>query len=246
MEFGQIIGAIRLNESYEETNSSFECAAWWERVKTIPGIYPLKLGYTGNIYSEVTSDYSLYADISAEVIDDYFPALFGVVSVSNEPYCPKNIGQSRKVSAGISVVEGIDKTGIISGESRFDYYVDPEYWAAFLVQSENKLKKYYSGLSNLWDDYKAGDDEFDSRVGMVAYYGGKIEKYAREIEKIRRRMKWIGRLPGRWVDSKYDLEIFKGNTKWATEYLSTIGFLPKYYSLVEGDHTKCDPAKEYR
>lgn len=217
MEFLQVIGAVRLNQPYRQVNKDFGCAAWWEEVETIPGIYPLKLGFTGHKFSPITSDYSLYAEICGKVVDDYFPGLFGGVSISKEPYKPKYIGDIRKVSVSISPREAIDKTGNIP-DGKWNWYVDPKYWPEFLKFSKEKLEQYYNGLPQYFEEYKAGDDQYDSRVGMVAHYGEYIERYARDIAKIRWRMKWIGMLDKK--GSRLNLECYEKNNEWAVKFLN--------------------------
>lgn len=60
----------------------YECAAWWTQMRSIPGEYELK----------IVKHYDhtfLTGTIKAEIVEDYFPALWCGVSVSKKPYDTK-------------------------------------------------------------------------------------------------------------------------------------------------------------
>jgi hypothetical protein len=76
------------DENPLEHEERYECAAWWTKMRSVPGEYELK----------VVKEYHhtfLMGKIKAVVVEDYFPALWCGVSVSKKPYdTTKNAGNA--------------------------------------------------------------------------------------------------------------------------------------------------------
>jgi hypothetical protein len=71
------------DSTIEYTDRNYECAAWWKKMRALPGVYNLK----------VVGDRKYFtAELDAVVVEDYFGSLFGGVAISSYD-CKKNAGQ---------------------------------------------------------------------------------------------------------------------------------------------------------
>lgn len=217
-----LIGAVKVNKTFKFTDRSYECAAWWEEREAQIGTYPV---FMARQYHSPNHLY-IVANIAAKVTDDYFPGLWGGVAISNEPYKPKHVGEARIIHKQVEVEEAIQDTGISPGND-LDWFIHPSWWEVFAQEAQQQLQEAYEGIDHFWEkwaslDKKAWkpepyqadlrwkfDDEYRSRVGMVAHFGGEIEKWARRLEKIN----WHASYHNR--DSDYQRENFAKNTEWA-------------------------------
>lgn len=205
MEIGQIVGAIRINKPYKDVNKSYECAAWWEEREVKPGIYELSVGYQNP--HDIDPEFRLFAKADAVVTDDYFPALWGGVSVSNKPYKPKHVGESRQVSVGCNPFEAIDHTGH-SPIYDNDVFVNPQWWREFLKDAERRLEKAYKDLPIFWEQYKSGESE----VGIVGHFGRLLKKYSKQIAIIEWEIQQH--------KNQYNIDRYNENTVWARDFLN--------------------------
>jgi hypothetical protein len=198
---GKPVGFVRINKPIVHTDSSYECAAWWEERTTTTGVFPLFLNVVNN-------NYSVQAKIPATVSDDYFPSLWGGVAISDKPYVAKNIGnKSRDVRVSADIVAAIKDTGTIPGADK-DWYVNPEIWELVIKDHEQQLFNAYNALPEWWAKYQAGDDQYHSRVGMIAHFGEMLVRYPREIQELYRHHGYLNEKSPMWQ------ELHKKNTAW--------------------------------
>jgi hypothetical protein len=202
---GKQVGFVKINKPIVYTDRGYETAAWWEERTSITGVYSLFLQKK----DQYSNDYNVVANIPATVSDDYFPALWGGVAISNEPYKSKNIGKpSLAIKVSSDLVVAIDKTGISPGYD-IDWYVNPELWELVIKDREDQLNNSYNELPEWWTDYKSGDDKYHSKVSIIAHFGEKLTKYSREIELLYRRHGYLKEM------SEMLRELHKNNTAWA-------------------------------
>lgn len=197
-----VVGYIKVNESWVHHNNSFETAAWWEDSKIETGVYPLIL--TENYHQP--KDLRLISKLKSIVVDDYFPALWGGVSVSNQPYVAKNIGQSRNVTKSFEILECMQMTGN-SPCSKIDMCLNPFLWQAFINAARDSLESYrniYNEYVKEYDD--CGDGEYDTNLNMIAYSSEQMNKLVRGISEMKRCMKNM--------DNDYLFNLYGKNTDW--------------------------------
>jgi hypothetical protein len=214
-----IIGAVKVNKPFVYHDASYECAAWWEDREAQLGVHPVYLGRSYHHPKNLT----ITAHISAKVVNDYFPGLWCGNLISREPYKPKHIGEERTIYKGIEVVEAIQSTGN-SPDGDIDWFIHPSWWPVFLDEALAEMREDYRRLPEFWSEWDSlkkesfhpkmdgrwqFDDEFRSKVGMIAHFGSLLEKWARRIEKIN----WHS---SRWHEpSSYMQELHAKNTEWA-------------------------------
>jgi len=214
-----IIGAVKVNKPFQYHNNGYECAAWYEDHQAKVGVHPVYLGRSYHYPKNLT----ITGQIEAEVVNDYFAGLWGGVAISKEPYKPKHIGESRIIRQGIEVVEAIERTGN-SPDGDINWFIDPSWWPVFMEEAVKELREDYRRLPEFWDAWDGlnkdtfhprmegrwkFDDEFRSKVGMVAHFGSLLDKWARRIEKIN----WN---TSRFSDgSSYMQELYAKNTEWS-------------------------------
>lgn len=218
-----IIGAVKVNKPFVYHDNHYECAAWWEDREAQVGVYPVYLGRDHN-YPNLLH---IKAEIGAKVSDDYFPGLWGGVRISNEPYKPKHVGELRTIHQTIEVVDAIQRTGNSPGND-LDWFIHPTWWKVFLDEAEAELREDYRRLPEFWNAWnelneasfkeKMGsdwkfDDDFRSKVGMIAHFGSLLDKWARRIEKINWSYQY--HKPGSRYDTEYHRNNFVKNTEWA-------------------------------
>lgn len=213
-----IIGAVKVNKPFDYCNRSYECAAWSETSTAEVGVYPVVLR------AENTYRYNLYCEglVGAKVTHDWFPALWGGVAISNEPYKQKHTGEARTIYKGIDLVEAVEATGN-SPDGDINWFIHPSWWPVVMGEAVTELREDYKRLPEFWgkwdeldpatfkpkDDRWGFSDEYRSRVGMVAHFGSNLEKWARRIEKLTWRA-------GQWHQaSAYMQELHAKNTEWA-------------------------------
>ena len=218
-----IIGAVKVNKPFVYRDANYETAAWWEDREAQVGVHPV---YLTRSYHH-PKNLVIRAEIKAKVVDDYFPGLWGGVRISNEPYKPKHLGEDRTVYQGIEVLDAIERTGNSPG-SDLDWFIHPSWWKVFTDEAEAELREDYRRLPEFWNEWdrldpktfknRMGDrwqfdDEFRSKVGMIAHFGGLLEKWARRLEKINWRAQY--HKPGGQYDTEYQRNNFAQNTEWA-------------------------------
>jgi len=223
-----LIGAVQVNKTFTYHNNHFETAAWWEDQEAQLGVHPVYLERAYNYPKHL----HLTAKIKAKVTNDWFPGLWGGVRISNEPYVPKHIGEERIIRQGIEVLDAIERTGNSPG-SDLDWFIHPSWWRIFTEEAITNLREDYRRLPEFWapwdkldtDGEKAFqprqsqrdlrwsfDDEYRSKVGMIAHFGSNLEKWARRIEKINWRAQY--HKPGSSYDTPYQRDNFAKNTEW--------------------------------
>lgn len=208
-----VIGAVRVNVAQKNTRRDYECAAWWEETESDIGTFAVMLR------REYHSPHDLFviASVGATVTNDYFPGLWGGVPISREPYKPKHLGEKRTVYINNDIVKAIHATGN-SPDNDIDWFINPEFWSLALKEAENELVAAYESLPKWWAEYMQGEDEFNSRVSMIGHFGRIFVRRSKEIEEIKRQMKYLGMLPGN-SPTKYWKDNYNNNTKWAKEFL---------------------------
>jgi hypothetical protein len=218
-----LIGAVKVNKPFVYHDASYECAAWWEDREACEGVHPVYLSRAYHSPKLLT----ITAHIKAKVVDDYFPGLWCGNLISREPYKPKHIGEERTIYQGIEVVDAIERTGNSPG-SDLDWFIHPSWWKVFTDEALAELNEDYRRLPEFWDAWDKldpstfhtkmdgrwkFDDEYRSKIGMVAYFGNLLEKWARRIEKINWRAQY--HKPGSSYDTEYQRNNFASNTEWA-------------------------------
>jgi hypothetical protein len=224
---GPIIGAVQVNRTFRYHKADYECAAWWEDHEAILGVHPVYLGR--NYHSP--KDLTITAEVRAKVVNDYFPALWGGVAVSNKPYEAKHIGESRVIRTGIDVIDAIQRTGNSPGydaPGQMDWFIHPSWWKVFADEALANLKDCYRALPDYWQAFEALDEstfvpkldgrygfdmEYRSKVGMIAHFGSLLEKWSRRLEKINWHSQY--HIPGGKNDTAYQRDNFAKNTGWA-------------------------------
>jgi len=198
------VGYVKINKSWIHHNASFECAAWWEDSSIQEGVYPLILKQSH------LAPYDLYLSAALEsiVVDDYFPALWGGVAISDKPYVAKNIGSKRTVHHRFDLVESIEKTGAIPG-SKMDICVNPLIWSALISAARASLIEYQDTYNKYLADYQeVGDGSFDTNIGMIAYAAEHIAVLARSISKIKHQYAYLNE------KNDYMRNLFANNISW--------------------------------
>ena len=218
-----IIGAVKVNKPFVYHDASYETAAWWEDREATVGVHPVYL--TRNYHHP--KNLMLKAEIQAKVVDDYFPGLWGGMPISREPYKPKHVGEPRVIHKAIEVLEAIERTGNSPG-SDLDWFIHPSWWRVFTDEAEAELREDYRRLPEFWNEWDrldpttfknrmegrwGFDDEFRSKVGMIAHFGSLLEKWSRRLEKINWQMQY--HKAGSAYDTPYQRENFAKNTEWA-------------------------------
>lgn len=209
-----IVGAVKINKSFEYIKNDFECAAWCETYEAKLGVFPI---YFRTDLFDTNKSLYVVAEIGATVIDDYFPALWGGAPISNKKYVPKHVGEPRVIHIEKSCAEAIELTGNTPDEA-ISWYIDPAFWSVALNDSKRLLDHYANGYQKAWDRYKNGEDEYDSHVGMVEFIGNKIGQHASNIRII----SWHMRNHGLISPDKVFKCNFEENTKWAKNFLSQL------------------------
>jgi len=217
-----LVGAVQVNKPFIYHDASYECAAWWEDREAQTGTHPVYLARSYHHPKNLT----LTAHIKAKVVNDYFPGLWGGVAISREPYKPKHIGEERTIYRGLDIVEAIESTGNSPG-SDLDIFIHPSWWKVFTDEAEAELREDYRRLPEFWNEWNnldpqtfrtkmdgrwEFDDEFRSRLGMIAHFGNLLEKWSRRIEKINWRYQYH-KVGGKY-DTAYQRDNFAKNTEW--------------------------------
>lgn len=180
-----VVGAIRINTPQKQTQH-YETACWYEKRETLTGVYPIKL-----VQDYHNKDrFYLSAEVPAVVTDDYFPSLFCGNVVSHKG--PKHIGESRMVTLTFGLKTSILNTGT-DLEEQVNIAVFRETWAAIIGQYEACLLQDYSELPAWWAKYQGGEDQFNSRVGMVGFMASRIEGSAKAIQEVKRHAEYHAR-----------------------------------------------------
>lgn len=200
-----VVGYIQINESWLHHNNNYECAAWWEDSKIQTGVYPLTL-VENYLHPK---DLSLNAKLNSVVVDDYFPALWGGVSISKKPYVAKNVGQIRTVNHRLDILDSMERTGNSPG-SKMDICLNPMLWQAFIDSARISLENYRELCNKYYDDYqKFGDGDYNTNISMIAYTTEEMSKLARGIEKMKRCMEYMN-------NSTFS-NLYTKNTNWINQ-----------------------------
>jgi len=217
---GSVIGAFKANVPLEYTKHDYECAAWWEQHRSKTGVFPvrLKLSYDGRRYFAHT-------EIPAVVTDDFFPALYCGVSVSKTPYKSQHVGEERIITKTISLYEGIDQSGHSVGDNE-DYLwcIFPDFWPTYIEYCERQLDQDYAVLPKWWADYKAGENEFFSKVSMVGHFAERMSEWVKAVHDIKTDLARI-KSGASWI------KMFRDNTSWTEPVRQS---LPEEWLAEEG------------
>lgn len=201
----QTVGYIQVNKKFVHHNNSYECAAWWEDSEIQPGVYPLILeeNYHHPKFLKLSTK------MKAIVVDDFFPALWGGVSISNEPYKCKNIGDVRFIHQSFSLVEAITSTGNIPGASN-DFFVNPMIWDLVICAAQKSMEHYHQLLTNYWAEYqKEPFNSYLSNISMVGHCCQQISLLTKDIENIVRAKNYLEK-----NNSEYWQNLYNTNTLW--------------------------------
>lgn len=229
---GTIIGAVRINKPFTQHYDSYECAAWWEDREAIPGIYPILLQRSYHHPRFLVG----MAKVQAKVTDDYFPGLWCGNHISNKPYVPKHIGESREIPVGCSLAELIDRHNVNSEDK--SWFIHPRFWLLALEEAETELHcavdyligtkasryefiehTYARGAAvpverpGCYNEFLSGDTKYESHLSAVSYAGQIIAKRGKEIQEIRRRLGYLGETSDMWR------RLYNANSQWALQYL---------------------------
>lgn len=200
------VGKVQINKPIIYTDRGYECAAWWEERKSDLGVFPLVL-----VKDRYLDDYSVMAKIPAIVTDDYFPALWGGVPVSNKPYVPKRIGERSSLPVVVrnSLPEAICQTGYSPG-NEIDWYINPEIWEMCLKNCQARLIQEKEYLDTVWNVSES------HRISSIKCTADRLSKVAKEIDEITFHIKsWKDAFETAEVVSEYRKNLWQNNTKWA-------------------------------
>lgn len=202
---GSTVGYMKVNEPWVHHNNSYECAAWWEDSTIEKGVYALTLEKN----SFAPHDLYLLGKLDAVVTDDYFPALWGGVRISNKPYQHQNVGCKRTIRHHINLVEAIEKTGNSPGNS-IDICVNPFIIEAVVNAARDSLNNYQDLLTKYWSEYHIhGDGKYRASLSMVAHCAGNMEALGRAIEVMLRHYNYFTEA------SNFMRDNYVKNTAWA-------------------------------
>jgi len=102
-----------------EQTQLYECAAWYTVLKIMPGQY--ELVKATDRYGKV----NYVAKVDAEVVSDFFPALFGGVSISKSPYdTKKNAGNPAQRSMSFTPSQLLTHKSIEIAPEDYDTVLD--------------------------------------------------------------------------------------------------------------------------
>lgn len=205
---GTVLGAVAV-KSPIEYEQRYECAAWWEKQEMIVGIYPLVLEKNQSYPHHL----KVVAKISGKVTDDYFPALYGGVAVSNQPYEAKNVGQERIIRRSWPLESVIRQTGHSPDGKDFDLFLDPRYWHLAQREAEEEIRSMYDHLTS---NYLGGD--YNRSLSAMGYAGERISLRAKEVLEIRRQVGYLTEKSDIWRNYHHV------NTKWARDFLDLPSF----------------------
>jgi hypothetical protein len=198
------IGFVNINKPIEYCNRSYETACWRQDSISATGVFPLILRKK----DKYSSDYIVVASIPATITDDYFPSLWCGVAISNTPYVCKSVGNKcSDIKFLQDLVSAIENTGTSPGND-FDIYVNPEIWDDVIKDRKDALEAAYNMLPKYYDEYVAGDDQFQSRVGMIAHFGEMLVRYPREIQVVYRLRNYLNEKSDMWR------RLHENNTSW--------------------------------
>ncbi len=212
---GTVVGKIAIRKPQVYTDRGYECAAWWEERTSITGIFPLTL-----VYDARNERLTVNADVPAHVSDDYFPALFAGNSFGTRPTAKQHVGEARTIQMACDMVDAIKNTGWGYGGARPDveWFVGKEFWSIAVEHHTQRLHRAYNDLPRWWSEYVAGEDEYFSRVGMVAYFGKIIAESGEILRELQERIQR--------TETSTFLPLYHANTAWArteSEVAKTIG-----------------------
>jgi len=179
---GQTVGYVQVNKKFVHHNASYECAAWWEDSEIQTGVYPLIL----EEYYLSPRNLKLLVKFDAIVVDDYFPALWGGVAISNTPYKPKSIGSNRVIHYSFPLVDSIVRTGNIPGSEK-DFFVNPMIWDLVVRAAQKDMERYNNLLADYWKEYQEEPfNKYLSNLGMVGHCAENLSLLTKDIERIMR------------------------------------------------------------
>lgn len=202
---GQTVGYVQVNKKFVHHNNNYECAAWWEDSEIQTGTYPLILEEN---YLH-PKNLKLSTKLNAVVVDDFFPALWGGVSVSDKPYKPKNIGDTRLIHQSFSLVDSILSTGNSPGSEK-DFFVNPMIWELIVNAAQKNMEHYNNLLTSYWAQYqKEPFNKYLSNLSMVGHCCENIASLTRDIEKIMRHKEYFEN-----NSSDYYRGLRNNNTLW--------------------------------
>jgi len=202
---GKVVGWVKLNKSFIDHNANYECAAWWKDSEIQIGVYPMIL-QENHLYPK---DLRLHVVYDAVVVDDYFPALWGGVAVSNKPYTPEYLGEQTKIHRYYDIVDAICQTGN-SPDGDMNFCVNPFLWNTFIQALRSNMHNFKSNLDKYWEIYKDnGDGNYLSNLSMVGYCTDHISAISNAIEKLCRHNSYFDN------STNYMANLHVSNTAWA-------------------------------
>jgi hypothetical protein len=198
------IGYININKSWVNHNNTYECAAWWEDSEIKTGVYPLILEQN----KFAPNNLQLRAKLDATVVDDFFPALWGGMAISNKPYKPKNVGSTRNIYKVFDLVDAITKTGHSPGND-IDFCVNPLIWEGVVSSARDSMLEYQKMSDNYMQDYyEVGDGAFDTNLSMIAHCSENMAALCKAISDIKRHQSYLT------DSSDYMRNLYTNNISW--------------------------------
>lgn len=191
------VGAIQVNVPFEQ-RQHYECAAWYEIREAIPGVYPLVM-YRNHLWP---NDLLLQAEVKAKVTDDYFPALFGGVSVSNKPYERKHLGEDRTINLSVDWLTAIRNTRCSPG-SNLDYFVARYFWDLKMTEVSEALVNDFEHFNELTRKFRNNDK---GAAGSLRFCSERMAKRAEFIDE-------VGRCITYWQAPSF--QRYESNCDWA-------------------------------
>lgn len=190
---GKQIGVVKVRKPLEHTRKSYETAAWWMKLTSDTGEFPVIL--TRSYYSP----YSLMASVTlpATVDEGFFPALWCGNMIGKSPYVDRDKGKRDEIGLQTLFSDACLMSANKGGD--VECLIDLDHWQVAIDHHETRLKDAYEKMPYWWGEYQKGEDEFFSRVGMVAHNAESVANHCRYIGELKRNLKrwqepWWGKM----------------------------------------------------
>ena len=195
------IGYVRVNYAFEHVDNSFENAAWSETSEVRAGIYALLLKQNTFAPHQLLLEASLQAD----VVEDFFPAMYAGVAVGGTKSTNRN--KTKQIRRAFDLVDSIENTGTIPGQSQFDVVVHPFVWDEVISSAHDCIKELRLHMDLVWQHYDANDRY---ALNSINYCCQNIAQLAKSIDRILFHKNFTSQ-------SHYNRELAFNNVSWVQE-----------------------------
>lgn len=205
---GKVVGMVQIVEPFTRHNASYECAAWWEDMQAVPGIYPLVLKERAHSQGEI----HLVAQVDAKVIDDYFPSLWAGSAIGTTPYKAKHTGEDRIIHVAYTISEAMEATSNSPDSKTKNLFLAKEYWQTFIDEATASFNDCCKDFPKWYEVYASDETRKPYSIGMVAHVAAEITALGRDIEAMERSLGYQNTTNTDSWRRYYDT-----NTRWAQD-----------------------------